>query len=149
MKKFTIKEDTYGVDLEIITDCTLEELGAYLQRILPDSHLPENFFDSRCRAKFTYDVETNYRSIWFPQFTGSLEAAGFINHEILHYVFYVLRSVGIPLCFETEEAYTYLYQSTFNKLWSKLHPALKSSGGSAKPTKKKSRGKTRQPRRKK
>ena len=78
MKKFTIKEDTYGVDLEIITDCTLEELGAYLQRILPDSHLPENFFDSRCRAKFTYDVETNYRSIWFPQFTGSLEAAGFI-----------------------------------------------------------------------
>lgn len=45
---------------------------------------------------------------------------GVLSHETLHCVIEVLRSVDLPLCVESEEAYTYLYGYLIQKILEKI-----------------------------
>jgi hypothetical protein len=51
-----------------------------------------------------------------------------IRHEALHHVFHIMRHVGIPLTFDTEEAYTYHHDWVCAAITAKLHPPTRGQG---------------------
>lgn len=54
--------------------------------------------------------------IWLKEFNGTPENYATLVHEVMHYVFCRLGSFGMKLCEESEEAYTYLVDSTITKI---------------------------------
>ena len=43
-----------------------------------------------------------------------------LNHEILHGVLKILKTIGMEHCWESEEAYTYLFDYLCSKIYEKL-----------------------------
>lgn len=54
------------------------------------------------------------RIIWLPSFKNTPLDIGILGHELLHYTIRTLSNKGIRMCPESEEAYTYLFDTTLS-----------------------------------
>lgn len=121
MKSFTITNDVYPGKLKVCIGSNAE-----FQKMIYSVHkdvlnaegveIPDSA--GGMHVEIEDEEGVNWYYLWMPEY--SKENMGDLLHECLHYTFAVLRHVGITLSPESEEAYTYFYQSTVERILHKI-----------------------------
>jgi hypothetical protein len=107
--------DTYPVDLIVFT----EETDEQIKKFLTDNALKElddlYNFEEGDEAIFVYDKSYTYPTVYLR--LRSTDYVGYIAHEALHVVAYIMRFIGCRFSKSSEEAYCYLLQAVMDKIY--------------------------------
>lgn len=107
--------DTYPVDLIVFIDETDDAIREYIKtNELKDLSDLYNMPDSD-EACFVYDKTYEYPTVYLR--LRSVEYVGYIAHEALHVVAYIMRYIGCRFSKSSEEAYCYLLQAVMDKIY--------------------------------
>jgi len=76
-------------------------------------------------GQFFYGEDGRPSIIVMESFDWSVTDQVTMTHELLHFTFHVLKTAGLKLSDESEEAYTYTLGYIQTKVWDKLKPKKK------------------------
>ena len=115
MINFTIRNLSYRATLEVLMDCDLSELVKLVKKrkIINTGEL------SNDSDGYAITTTSQYGIIWIRNFSYIPTSIATMVHEIEHYRNNILRSAGIELSEETEEAYTYIGTEIIEKVLTK------------------------------
>jgi hypothetical protein len=99
-----ISEPIYRKNIHFIFDTPKDKALAYLKKYF----IPLNFDDHWERAGVMYGDDADY-FIVLPDKKPTWTVTTIIAHEAFHAVAKIMRSKGIELCSESEEAFTYYH----------------------------------------
>ena len=139
MKKIQIKDKMYHRWLWFITDCNLDEFESWIAK----KYGVEKEIKSKNIAQLSTLIKedrTRHYYIWIENFDWYIWQQEAIAHEVLHFTFKVLKHLGIEYCENSEEAYTYYFESIMIEILDKLkdrNPHIKKHKKKNEKTKKK------------
>lgn len=123
-----LKEPSFDTCIYMIID---PDRNNVVKRIKKDFGvlLNENYKTEGDAAYFDIPTEKGTKHfIWVRSFTWLIQETALLHHEMLHLTFDIMRVVGIQLCKESEESYTYFYQKLIMEVYDvlrKMHPDFK------------------------
>lgn len=113
-KTFTLKGDTFDLDVKVLITEDVEFATKYVKENL-DSTVRFEDFDARAVSFPTKDGKSPI--IWM----ASTEDKGVIAHEIFHTALNVMYWTGMELNSETEEAFAYEVQHLTNSFYNQVN----------------------------
>ena len=115
MITFTLRNLSYRSTLEVIIDSDLSELVKLVKKrkILNVGTLSDD------SDGYTITTTSQYGIVWVRNFSYTPEGIATLVHEMEHYRNNILRSSGIELSEETEEAYTYFGTEIIERILTK------------------------------
>lgn len=128
-KFFLIELPIYNIDIAISVGQTIQQLRSSLSKIWGDVIWDEGFpeeipdYASGVTLRRTVGMFAVPYAIVFPQHPlneTDFEGHASIAHEAGHVVIEILTSRGIPLTYDTEEAYTYLMGHLSREIYKNL-----------------------------
>ena len=121
MQHYYFEDKVFISDVEVIINCSQEEMENYLGRKLKDKLLKvgNNRISNGCF--FTLQKDDNQiRVIWIKKFDWSVSSQAVLAHELLHFILAVMDYKDIPISKKNEETMTYYFQSYYTQIWWKL-----------------------------
>ena len=121
MQVTKIKDDIYGAEVRLITNCTPKQYSAYIKRCFGAEHEPpyQGYFvvyDNGSRQVYL---------VWIKQFEWRIHDYALLAHELFHCAVRVMDDQGISLSDSSEEAYAYYLQFIYAECISGLKEKLK------------------------
>lgn len=104
------RSDNAKINLEHIQEVQKENKEAYI-----DDHIPHK--GNAClytELPYGYVMVLSHSNNW-------IESVENVAHETMHLTHYIARKVGLTLCKESEEAYTYLQGHVMTQILSKMY----------------------------
>jgi hypothetical protein len=110
-RRFPIRQNLYSRAVTFLYGTT-HEINAVLKRDYPGTDNDPATLSVDCIGKCVIYVQDGYEAdyICMVKRRDRPEMLAALAHECLHHVAHVLRKAGMPLTYESEEAYCYYFQ---------------------------------------
>ncbi len=130
MKSAKLKDDIYFNNITLVTDGDTDELNKYIKKKHKDfyiddmgkktTELKNKWPTGRAFCVIENNTGFIYFYIWFKEFKTTVDYYEVVVHECFHLTIECLRTVGLKLSNDSEEAYAYYQGYMFNQTLNKL-----------------------------
>lgn len=116
MITFKIKNLSYRSELEFICNCSFSELEKLVKKRKIDMSQSNLDFSRDDADGITIPTNSPYGIVWCRNVSYTPIGMAILFHEIEHFRNNILRSAGLELTVDTEEAYTYFGTEIIEKV---------------------------------